>query len=100
IVASGLLYGAADGVTGVLSNSLVAVASSGDLRASFVAATGAVRNSAKFLAPTAFGLLVLVMPLGISFVALGGVSVVGALTVRYLGPLEQRLIGSTVSTAT
>lgn len=100
IVASALLYGAADGVTGVLSNSLVAVASSGDLRASFVAATGAVRNSAKFLAPTAFGLMVAVVPLGLSFVALGGISVVGALTVRYLGPLEQRLIGSNMETAT
>lgn len=100
IIASGALYGAADGITGVLSNSLVAVASSGDLRASFVAATGAVRNSAKFLAPTAFGLMALVMPLGRSFLALGVISVAGALTVRYLGPLEQRLDSSNATAAT
>jgi MFS family permease len=100
IVAFGLLYGAADGATGVLSNSLVAAAPPGDLRASFVAATGALRNFAKFLAPAAFGVMVLVMPLGASFVALGSVSVAGALSARYLGPLETRLVGPEIKAPT
>lgn len=100
IVVFGLIYGAADGVTGVLSNSLVAVAASGDLRASFVAATGALRNFAKFLAPAAFGLMVLVMPLGASFVALGGISIGGAVTTRHLAPLEARLAGRDSSPTT
>lgn len=86
-----VVYGAADGVTGVLSNSLVAVATEGDLRASFVAATGAIRNFAKFLAPTVFGAMVLVVPLGVSFIALGAVGAAGSLSARYLGPLQGRL---------
>lgn len=83
--------GAADGITGVLSNSLVAVAAGGDLRASFVAATGAIRNFAKFLAPTAFGAAVLVLPLGTAFVALGAGGAAGSLVARALGPLGERL---------
>ncbi len=83
--------GAADGITGVLSNSLVAVATGGDLRASFVAATGAIRNFAKFLAPTIFGAMVLVMPLSASFVALGTAGAAGSLAARALGPLGERL---------
>ncbi len=83
--------GAADGITGVLSNSLVAVATGGDLRASFVAATGAIRNFAKFLAPTIFGAMVLVMPLSASFIALGTAGAAGSLAARALGPLGERL---------
>ncbi len=92
ILAISVVHGAADGVTGVLSNSLVAVAARGEMRATFVAATGALRNFAKFLAPTTFGALVLVLPLGTSFVALGAVGTAASVTARLLRPLESRLM--------
>jgi hypothetical protein len=95
ILTISVVHGAADGVTGVLSNSLVAVAARGEMRATFVAATGALRNFAKFLAPTTFGALVLVMPLSASFVALGSVGVIASGTARFLGPLEGKLMDRT-----
>lgn len=91
ILVFSVTLGAADGITGVLSNSLVAVATDGDLRASFVAATGAIRNFAKFLAPTVFGAMVLVFPLGASFVALGAAGSIGSVAARWLQPLDRRL---------
>jgi hypothetical protein len=92
ILAIAVIHGAADGVTGVLSNSLVAVAARGELRATFVAATGALRNFAKFLAPTTFGALVLVLPLSTAFVAMGAVGTAASASARMLGPLEGRLM--------
>lgn len=91
ILAISVVNGAADGITGVLSNSLVAVAARGEERATFVAATGALRNFAKFLAPTTFGALVLVLPLGASFVALGTTGAAASVMARMLKPLEHRL---------
>lgn len=96
ILVLAVMYGASDGITGVLSNALVAVATTGDLRASFVAATGALRNFAKFLAPTSFGALVLVMPVGVAFVVLGALGAAGSATARFLGPFERRLKGDEV----
>lgn len=91
IIVFALLHGAADGITGILSNSLVAVASTGDIRASFVAATGALRNFAKFLAPTMFGAMVLIAPLSTSFIAVGALAGAGSAIARWLKPLEGRL---------
>lgn len=96
VLAFAISLGAADGVTGVLTNSLVAVATDGDLRASFVAATGAIRNFAKFMAPTVFGAMVLVLPVGASFVTLGAVGSIGAIAAKWLRPLERRLQGERV----
>jgi MFS family permease len=91
ILVFAVLHGAADGMTGILSNSFVAVASTGDLRASFVAATGALRNLAKFLAPTVFGALVLAVPLRASFVALGVLAGAGSGVAAFLSPLQRKL---------
>jgi MFS transporter, ACDE family, multidrug resistance protein len=91
ILVFAVLHGAADGMTGILSNSFVAVASTGDLRASFVAATGALRNLAKFLAPTMFGALVLAVPLRTSFVALGVLAGAGSGVAAFLSPLQRKL---------
>lgn len=97
ILCLAVVYGASDGITGVLSNALVAVATTGNLRASFVAATGALRNFAKFLAPTSFGALVLVLPVSGAFVVLGALGTAGSLTARFLAPFERRLKGEEVS---
>ncbi|MGF1664915.1 MAG: MFS transporter [Acidimicrobiia bacterium] len=72
ILVFAVLHGAADGITGILSNSLVAVACTGDLRATFVAATGALRNLAKFL-------------------ALGVLAGAGSGDAAWLSPLEKKL---------
>lgn len=92
IIAVGIVFGAADGVTGVFVNSLVTVATGADQRASFVAATGAMRNFAKFMAPAAFGALLLAVPITSAFVIAGGVTLVSGASVAGLRPLERRLI--------
>jgi hypothetical protein len=58
-----------------------------------VAATGAVRNFAKFLAPAAFGAFVLMVPLAAGFVAVGTMtlaSAAGTVGLRPLDPLLER----------
>ena len=57
-----------------------------------MAATGAVRNFAKFLAPATFGALTLAMPLAGAFVVAGGATLTSAVVVRGLSPLESRLL--------
>ena len=91
IMAGALIFGIADGMSGVLVNSLVAAAPETKYRASFIALTGAVRNSAKFLGPVAVGLLILVMDLPVVFAALGALTVVSAVLVIPLRALDDRL---------
>lgn len=91
IFAASVLYGAADGLMGVFTNALVTAAPDADQRASFVAATGAIRNFAKFMAPATVGALAILAPLSTVFVGFGGLTIVSAATTRALGPLERRL---------
>ncbi len=91
ILICSLVYGAADGLMGVFTNALVAAATDVEQRASFVAATGAVRNFAKFMAPTAFGALTLVVPVTSAFVLVSAVTATSATASLLLRPLEDRL---------
>jgi MFS family permease len=92
IVGAAIFYGMADGVMGVFTNSMVTAATGFEQRASFVAATGAVRNLAKFLAPTAIGAVTLVTPLASAFVGTGAATLASVVIVRSLRPLEQGLL--------
>lgn len=93
ILAFALAYGASDGLLGVFINALVTAATSTDQRASFVAATGAIRNFAKFTAPAAFGALTLVIPLTPAFLLIGGLTLLSVMAAPFLRPLQERLAG-------
>ena len=73
IAAGAVIYGAADGVLGVFLNSLVTAAPDAEHRGTFVAATGAIRNLGKLLAPASFGLMLLVMTVSQAFLVTAAV---------------------------
>lgn len=91
MLVSAVLYGAADGLMGVFTNSFVTSATVAKHRASFVAATGAIRNFAKFSAPVLFGILVVGSSIRSSFVMIGVFTVASAAVALALRPLETRL---------
>ena len=91
IVASAALYGAADGLMGVFTNSFVTSATGAQLRASFVAITGAIRNLAKFSAPVVFGAVVAGLSVTDAFELLGMVTMASALLAFALRPLQGSL---------
>ena len=92
VLTTAVLYGAADGLMGVFTNSFVTSATIPKHRASFVAATGALRNFAKFLAPVVFGFLALGSSIRASFVLIGVFTVGSAALALALRPLEKRLM--------
>lgn len=96
IIGAALLYGAAEGLSGVFVNSLVTVATDTEQRATFVAATGAIRNFGKFLAPASFGAATLFMPLAGVFLILAMIAAVSGALAPMLAPIEARLAGSGV----
>jgi MFS family permease len=80
------VFGLADGLCGVFINGITAGIAATDLRASFVAVSGTVRNLGKFLAPSVLGLLVLRMKLNLAFALVG----MGAFAALGFIPLLQR----------
>lgn len=94
IAGAALLYGASDGMMGVFVNSMVTAATDAEHRASFVAATGALRNLAKFLAPAVFGVLILVMPLVTAFLILAAITAFSGILAPMMKPIEERMAES------
>lgn len=84
-------FGISDGLSGVYVNSIVASATETETRASFVAATGAIRNFAKFLGPAALGLLILVVTLPTAFGVLAAISVASGALAFPLRGLDAKL---------
>lgn len=91
ILVASLLYGTADGLAGLFVNSFVTAATGAERLATFVAATGAIRNFAKFMAPAAVGALTLIFPLGSSFVIIAALTLISGLLAVPLSHLETRL---------
>ncbi len=91
IFGASLVYGTADGLGGVYLNSFVSAATDAAQRGSFVAATGAIRNFAKFLAPAILGALVLVASLELTYTVIAVLTTLSALLAFSMRPLEQRL---------
>ncbi len=69
----------------------MASATETETRASFVAATGAIRNFAKFLGPAALGLLILVVTLPTAFGVLAAISVASGALAFPLRGLDAKL---------
>lgn len=93
ILAAAVSYGACDGMLGVFVNSFVTAATEAEQRASFVSATGAIRNFAKFAAPVVFAALIVPLPIGTAFVLVGAMTIASAVVVMMLSPLEEDLVG-------
>lgn len=91
IFSASLVYGAADGLSGVFVNSFVTAATDAEHRAGFVAATGAIRNFAKFMAPATFGALTLMLSVPSAFGLLAGITLVSTALVVPLRGMEGRL---------
>ena len=73
IAVGAVIYGAADGVLGVFLNSLITAVPDAAHRGTFVAATGAIRNLGKLLAPASFGLMLLGMTVPQAFLVTAAV---------------------------
>ena len=91
ILVAAFVFGVGDGLGAVFVNSFVAAATGSEQRASFVAATGAIRNAAKFMAPATLGALILLAPLTTTFVVLAGVTTASAVIAVPLRALDDRL---------
>jgi MFS transporter, ACDE family, multidrug resistance protein len=91
------IFGLADGLSGVFINGVTAEVASADVRASFVAVSGTVRNTGKFLAPSVLGLLVLRMRLDAAFVV---VSVAAFASLALVPLLKQALVPSATRPST
>lgn len=99
LVLAAIAFGTADGFSGVLQNSATTQVTSPDLRATFVAAIGSIRNLGKFLAPTLIGLAVLVVSLEVAFLAMAAFAVLALFTVTPLKRLDTQLGGGEVAGA-
>lgn len=100
IVGASIVFGAGDGLMGVFSNALVASAAGPGERASFVAATGAIRNLAKFIAPAAIGAASVVAGGTVAFLFLAVLTCLSALAAPVMKPLDRRLAAMAERTLT
>lgn len=91
IFAAAIAFGIADGLSGVFVNSLTAAATDTEDRASFVAATGAVRNFAKFLGPALLGALILLVPIESALTILAALTLISSVLVLPMRALDARL---------
>lgn len=85
VVVAAMVFGAGDGLYGVLQNALVAEAVDGPRRATFVAVTGAIRNLGKFVAPMLVATVALVGSVETSFLV---AAVIGLLALLAVPPLR------------
>jgi MFS family permease len=100
IIAVSIAYGAADGLMGVFTNSLVTAATSSEQRASFVSATGALRNFAKFAAPAVFAVVSAQLGIATSFIVIGAITVASSVIALAIRPIEADLLTGPVRSAT
>lgn len=92
IFVGAVLFGAGDG-TGTFTNALVTSVTDAEHRASFSAATVALRNLAKFAAPVVFGIAVTAAPISRAFMAMGAIAACSVFAALLLRPIEHRLGG-------
>jgi MFS family permease len=93
LVAGAIIFGLADSAVSIIYSAVITQAVEDDLRATFVAANGAIRNIGKFTAPVAVGLISVFASLATTFVVLGIASVVVGLSCGILREFDN--LGST-----
>ncbi len=84
LIAGSITFGLADSAASIIYSAVITQAVEDDMRATFVAANGAIRNLGKFAAPIALGLVLLVWPISTGFVVLGSSAVFVGLAARSL----------------
>lgn len=98
LLAAAVTFGAADGLAGVYINAFVSAATGPEQRGRFTAATGAIRNFAKFLAPTVLGALTLVGSLVVWFSVIAVLTSASAFLAIPMRELEPRLADQRAAT--
>lgn len=79
LVVGSIIFGLADSAASIVYSAVITEAVEDDMRATFVATNGAIRNLGKFAAPIALGLILLFASFETGFVILGlGAVIVGA----------------------
>ena len=86
-------FGLADSAASIIYSATITQAVEDDMRATFVAANGAIRNLGKFAAPIGLGLVLLVTPMSTMFVVLGAAAVVVGLSARTLREFDRFDVG-------
>ena len=84
LIAGSIAFGMADSAASIIYTAVITEAIEGDMRATFVAANGAVRNLGKFAAPVVLGVLLLSVEMSTGFLLLGAGGVVVGLFGRLL----------------
>ena len=84
LIAGSIAFGLADSAASIIYSAVITEAVADDMRATFVAANGAIRNLGKFAAPIALGLVLVVWPISTGFVILGSGAVLVGLAARTL----------------
>jgi MFS family permease len=81
LIAGSIAFGLADSAVSIIYSAVITQAVEDDMRATFVAANGAIRNLGKFAAPIGLGVTLLAFSFSTTFVLLGAASVaVGLMT--------------------
>ena len=88
LILAAILFGASDAVYGVVLNAYIAGVVSRELRATFVAFSGAFRNLGKFLAPTLIGVLLLWVEVETTFLLAAMVAFLALVTVPPLARFD------------
>ena len=86
-------FGLADSAASIIYSATITQAVEDDMRATSVAANGAIRNLGKFAAPIGLGLVLLVTPMSTMFVVLGAAAVVVGLSARTLREFDRFAVG-------
>ena len=84
-----IAFGMADSAVSILYSAVITQAVPDDMRATFVAANGAIRNLGKFAAPVGLGLMAILWPVSTGFVVLGTMAAVFSFTTRRLGKFDE-----------
>lgn len=98
LIAASIVFGLADSAASIIYSAVITEAVEDDMRATFIAANGAIRNLGKFAAPIALGLVLLVWPIPTGFIMLGSAAIAVGLSSRTLRSFDS--FGSTDAVAT
>ncbi len=88
VIAASLVFGMADSAVSIIYTALIAESVAEDMRATFVATNGAIKNLGKFAAPIGIGLALAVLSISAGFVAVGGVAILVGISARLLANFD------------
>ncbi|MFT7473649.1 MAG: MFS family permease [Verrucomicrobiales bacterium] len=89
LILGSISFGLADSAASIIYSAVITQAVADDMRATFVAANGAIRNLGKFAAPIGLGFVLLVWSMSATFVALGAGAVIVGLSARTLREFDR-----------